>query len=515
MFARFFENKKNSYFFVTLVALIVLLPGTFQLPLLDRDEPRFSRATVEMNENSNWIVPYFNGQYRFDKPPLTYWWMGLNHWLLGNGEFSSRLHSVLSTWLIALWMCARGGQWVGRKAASIGAICWLVNLQVWQHGRLALADMPMVLFVCLAMDGLWLSMSKSNKKNALGSTFLWSGVALGFLAKGPIAFAIPLLGFLIYFLFRRKVSLFRKKLYHLTGFLMAVFIVSLWGIPALLYTDGMFAKEGLGTHVLERGISAFNERSYTPFFYLITFFLSCFPWWLCGFGIVSNLKQFTRSNEGFYLFSWFLIPLVIFSFYSTQLPHYLLPGFPALFLVFGKGIEEFWSTGKKSFPYLEIFFSTIILALYFFYDSYADPNFPETFVPWLALILFCFIWLPYLFIKKAPIFFFSFLISLGTSSAILASKIRQEHLTIRIMKAGKVSPIDKISRFSKSFAEPSLVYYMGGPWEFSSESNLSVPIFQIERNGFEDPNKQGILIEGFNPARGKNEKVWVYPQDPE
>lgn len=309
--------------------------------------------------------------------------------------------------------------------------------------------------------------------------------------------------------------LFENRLYHLTGFLLAVLLVSLWGIPALLYTDGMFAREGLGTHVLERGISAFNDRSYTPFFYLITFFLSSFPWWLHGFGILPNLKQFIRSKEGFYLFLWFLIPLFIFSFYSTQLPHYLLPGFPALFLVVGKGIEEFWTDGKKTFPYLEIFFSTIILVLFLFYDHYSDPDFPEIFVPWLALILFFFIWLPYFFIKKARIFFFLFLISLGISSAILASKIRQEHLTIRIMKAGKLIPNEKVSRFSKSFAEPSLVYYMGGPWEFSSDSNLSDPIFQIERVGFEEPHKQGILIEGFNPARGKNEKVWVYPQDSE
>ena len=63
----FLENKKNSYLFVTIVALIFLLPGTFQLPLLDRDEPRFSWATVEMRENSNWIVPFFNGEFRAPK----------------------------------------------------------------------------------------------------------------------------------------------------------------------------------------------------------------------------------------------------------------------------------------------------------------------------------------------------------------------------------------------------------------------------------------------------------------
>ena len=119
--------------------------------------------------------------------------MGINHWIFGVNEFSCRLHSILSTWLIALWICVRGTRWVGRKAAFVGSIGWLLNLQVWQHGRLALADMPMVLCVCFAMDGLWSSINKdvSKKERSFGFFLLWLGLAVGFLAKGPIVLAIP------------------------------------------------------------------------------------------------------------------------------------------------------------------------------------------------------------------------------------------------------------------------------------------------------------------------------------
>ena len=79
--------------------------------------------------------------------------MGINHWIFGVNEFSCRLHSILSTWLIALWICVRGIDGL-LKAAFVGSIGWLLNL-CRQHGRLALADMPMVLCVCFAMDGLW------------------------------------------------------------------------------------------------------------------------------------------------------------------------------------------------------------------------------------------------------------------------------------------------------------------------------------------------------------------------
>ena len=40
----------------------MLLPGLESLPLIDRDEPRFAHATVEMMYRGEWVVPYFNDE---------------------------------------------------------------------------------------------------------------------------------------------------------------------------------------------------------------------------------------------------------------------------------------------------------------------------------------------------------------------------------------------------------------------------------------------------------------------
>jgi hypothetical protein len=37
-----------------------------------------------------------------------------------------------------------------------------------------------------------------------------------------------------------------------------------------------------------------------------------------------------------FLVAWFLAPFLIFTFYATQLPHYVLPGFPPFFLLLGR-----------------------------------------------------------------------------------------------------------------------------------------------------------------------------------
>ena len=52
-------------------------------PLVDRDEPRFAEASREMIERGDYVVPYFNNRYRFDKPPLTYWFQVASFRALG------------------------------------------------------------------------------------------------------------------------------------------------------------------------------------------------------------------------------------------------------------------------------------------------------------------------------------------------------------------------------------------------------------------------------------------------
>ena len=43
--------------------------------LVDETEPLFAQATRQMTLTGDWITPSFNGETRFDKPPLIYWLM--------------------------------------------------------------------------------------------------------------------------------------------------------------------------------------------------------------------------------------------------------------------------------------------------------------------------------------------------------------------------------------------------------------------------------------------------------
>jgi len=87
----------RNYIVLFLGCLLLHVAGTSSLPLIDRDEPRFAEAAREMRERADFIVPYFNNQFRFDKPPLTYWFQVASYRLFGENDFAARFPKRGST----------------------------------------------------------------------------------------------------------------------------------------------------------------------------------------------------------------------------------------------------------------------------------------------------------------------------------------------------------------------------------------------------------------------------------
>ena len=324
---------------IIVLGLALLLPGTATLPLVDRDEPRFAQATVEMIERPDWIVPYFNGEYRFDKPVLTYWLMRIGYALFGVSELGARMHSIVCTILIALVVFWAGRRWFSDAVGFGAAFGLLTSLQFILNGRSCIADMPMVLAVAVAQICLFELLAGNGETKHTGWMLtLYIALGLGFLTKGPIAILVPALSTILFrFLFWRKPLPWKNLQLHF-GIPIVVIIVAAWGIPALLKTQGLFWDVGMGKHVVKRGVEIFNARRYIPVFYLITIFLSLFPWIaFAGKGWYVLRRRWEKKNA--FLLSWFVAPYLIFTFYATQLPHYVMPGFAAFFLIMAQILE--------------------------------------------------------------------------------------------------------------------------------------------------------------------------------
>ena len=98
----------RNYILVFIACVLFHAAGTWSLPLIDRDEPRFAEASREMWERKDFVVPFFNNQFRFDKPPLTYWFQVASYRLFGENDFAARFPTAIAAGLVAVVLMAWG-----------------------------------------------------------------------------------------------------------------------------------------------------------------------------------------------------------------------------------------------------------------------------------------------------------------------------------------------------------------------------------------------------------------------
>jgi 4-amino-4-deoxy-L-arabinose transferase-like glycosyltransferase len=378
----------RNYILLFLACLLFHAAGTWSLPLIDRDEPRFAEASREMREREDLVVPFFNNQFRFDKPPLTYWFQIASYRLSGENDFAARFPTAIAGALVAVVLLAwgtrlgkldsmrsaagtdpplpkRSGAASGRynaadnvplNGAGTGwwaAIIFTLCLQTFVHGKAAVADMWLVLFVVLAHWAGWELLRGGRAK------FFWTfylSLAFAFLAKGPIGWT-PLLTIVIARRWFRGASAAEDSDRHneqrlqreslrlrlLPGILLTLAIVCAWGVPALIRTNGEFFFVGIGKHVIGRSLATMEGHGANSFvaylallpLYFVTVFVSFFPWSIKLPALWENLRRVRDASDNFLLVGAFII-FAIFALVKTKLPHYTLPAFPLIALLMAR-----------------------------------------------------------------------------------------------------------------------------------------------------------------------------------
>jgi 4-amino-4-deoxy-L-arabinose transferase-like glycosyltransferase len=317
---------------------------------MDRDEPRFAEASREMRERGDYVVPYFNNKYRFDKPPFIYWTQIASYRLFGENDFAARFPSGVAASLTAVllfaWGRRLGSERIGWWAAIIFSLC----LQTFIHARAAVADMWLVFFVTAGywaayeLIADWLGPSSSTA-DARRRKYWWLAfyvaLAFAFLAKGPLGW-MPLLTVAVMKFFLRGQPL-NRRFWFAPGILFTLAIVLLWGVPALVRTNGEFFWVGIGRHVVERSFGALEGhggQTWTSYFltlpfYFGTVFISFFPW---SIKLPALTKRLWRERDGVdkYLIVGTAIIFLLMTVVKTKLPHYTLTAFPLLSLLLAR-----------------------------------------------------------------------------------------------------------------------------------------------------------------------------------
>jgi 4-amino-4-deoxy-L-arabinose transferase-like glycosyltransferase len=325
--------------FLTLVCLVMWLPGFFALPPTDRDESRFAQATKQMLETGD-FVRIMNGTVPRNRKPIGIYWLqtpfaaaaratGL---ATGNPIWPYRLPSllggiaaVLATHALALILFAN------RRAALLagGMLAGCVLLTVEAH--IAKTDAALLGATTLAMAVLARAWSGQPMTRAAAALF-WLALGVGVLLKGPITPMVVGLTALTLVLTAQRVA-WLAPLRPATGIPLLLLVTAPWFIAIGLATHGEFFRDAVGTDLGRKLAGGEESHGGPPGLHLLLLPLLVFPATLPVLAGLADAWRRRAEPATQFLLAWLIPSWLVFEAVPTKLPHYTLPLYPALILL--------------------------------------------------------------------------------------------------------------------------------------------------------------------------------------
>ncbi|NEO35953.1 MAG: glycosyltransferase family 39 protein [Moorea sp. SIOASIH] len=380
-----------SILWLLLISWLAFLWNLGNIGLVDETEPLFAEAARQMTVTGDWITPYFNGETRFDKPPLIYWLMAIGYRLIGVNEWAVRLPSALSAIALTglafytlryygisrpaaftpdvdstqhrdskinpsypqrqLWLCA----WIGSTLMA-------VNLQTIIWARTGVSDMLLSGCVGGALLSFFLGYAHRNHRNTGAQELGSSGttvakspspphkypcrwylacyvlIALAILTKGPVGIVLPTViigGFLLYLGNGREVL---QEMCLFRGIVIILALTLPWYVLVTLANGQGYIDSFFGYHNIQRFTRTVNRHAGPWYFYFPVVLVAFAPWSSYLPFAIARLKFWRRlrwrnsprsTHLGLFALFWFVGIFGFFTIAATKLPSYVLPLIPA------------------------------------------------------------------------------------------------------------------------------------------------------------------------------------------
>jgi 4-amino-4-deoxy-L-arabinose transferase-like glycosyltransferase len=330
---------------VLLVAVCAFLffYGLGAFGLLGADEPRYAQIAREMLARRDWVTPTLNGHAWLEKPVLYYWQAMLVFSLAGVTGQTARIPAAIdaSVLVAAIYFFLRRF----RPGCELdGAIVAASSAGMIGFARAAATDMPLASTFSIALLA-WYAFYESDKANTRTRVYLaifYAFLALGTLAKGPVAPAFAAITIIAFAGLRHDWTAIRRSLW-IPAIAIYCAITLPWYIAVQIRNPQFFRF-----FILEHNLGRFSQDIYhhrQPFwFYVPIFLVAMMPWslllllalaervsaiWSAG---IENLRD-PKNAWPLFLLLWMLVPIVFFSASQSKLPGYILPAVPAAALL--------------------------------------------------------------------------------------------------------------------------------------------------------------------------------------
>ncbi len=353
--------EKYPVLSISALVLLMLIPNLDVLNVTIMEARNFITAR-EMVNDGNWILTTFNGEPRYQKPPLPTWIVALFGYTSGfKSLFLLRLPSVLMVILIGITTYLISYKLLENKIhAFLNALILVTSFYVigitieapwdiYNHGFMLVGIYYLVR----------LFHKEQNFKNILLAALF---IGFSFLSKGPISFYALLLPFLLSF-----GMVYKFKKFDIIKFLLVLILSIVIGGWWYLYVRVADPDSFLEIAKKETGNwSSYNVR---PFYYYWSFFTQSGLWTIPAF--LSLLYPYLKdkvSNLKVYQFSllWVLFSVVLLSLIPEKKSRYLMPVLIPLALNTGFYIDYIsreFKNSKNKLVTLPVYFNFGLISL--------------------------------------------------------------------------------------------------------------------------------------------------------
>jgi 4-amino-4-deoxy-L-arabinose transferase-like glycosyltransferase len=348
------RSDRLTYCALALFAAVLWFATLSLRPLFNTDEGRYAEIPREMLASGDWAIPHLNGLLYFEKPPLQYWATAVSLSIFGQNELGARFYTALCA-LGAVLAAALAARRLWGTAAAIRTAALLPSMLLFLiMGQLLTLDMSLTAYMTVALAAFLGAQSANPRRERLLMLVAWAATALGVLTKGPIAAAIPGAVLVLYSLWSRDFSPWRR-LHAAAGVGLFLAIALPWYVVAAHRVPGFLEFFFIHEHVA-RYLTPSANREEIFWFFVPVLLLGSMPW------TVPALRALCRGwrlrTPGFdpslFLRLWVLFVLVFFSLSDSKLIPYVLPALPALALLAASLPEELLERDLKRTAFLTL-----------------------------------------------------------------------------------------------------------------------------------------------------------------
>ena len=353
--------KKLSLVVIGLFILIYIVPLGLR-PIVIPDETRYAEIPREMLVSGDWVVPHLDGLRYFEKPVMGYWFNAAAMFLFGQNAFAVRLPSALTMGMSALLLFLLVRKFGGGYLAGIStAAVFLTSMEVFGVGCFNVLDSIFSLFLAGAMVSFFFAHREKQSGRKIDFLVIF-GVfcGLAFLAKGFLAFAIPVMTIVPFMIWERR----WQELVRICWVpLVAALLVALPWSVIIHQREPDFWHYFFWVEHIKRFMSE-DAQHPQPFYYFIPLlFLGGLPWTVFIPAAFSGLKERALKDSLLrFAFCWLLFPFLFLSASRGKLGTYILPCFQPLVILITAGLLDYL---KKETKWVTIgaFFLAVVMGL--------------------------------------------------------------------------------------------------------------------------------------------------------